>query len=209
MKKTLLILTVFITFNSFAQNTSLIGERVFKSSEIVFYGYDYSHFKLAEAKRMYTTDLKKYIPAWMDYLNEEMDQKKLEKLLSKDKVTLNFAYTLSLIDSINYQEIITLLPNKISPDSIQSIINAYVIDESQGIGFVVIVECFEKATEMATAYFVFFDLQTKMIIMSDHYGVSKPKGYGLTSFWGTGLKNTFRKYISKVYKVRQSNVILD
>lgn len=188
-----------IVVSSSGQNDSQLGKEIFECKEVVFYGYDFSDFKLAEGKRIYTTDLLKYIPGWIEYQKEELNENDLAKKLNKESVMFDFGYTLSLIDSLEGKELITLMKHSISPDSIQGKIDNYKTKDNSGIGLVVIVECFEKETEMATAYFVFFDIATKKIISSDYYGLNKPGGFGLSSYWSSGLNKTCLGYFSKVY----------
>lgn len=200
MKKILFLTLSVCYLNSFGQKTNTTDKDVFKSQEIIFYGYDYSHFKLAEAKRLTDGNIKKYIPAWIDFLNGKINEKDLENSLKKEKVTFNFDYTMSLIKPIKEDDLVTITKHSISSDSIQSIISNYQLKEKDGIGFVVIPECFEKNKNRCTAYFTFFDIATKKIIMSDYFGSNDADGKGLTDFWGHGLHATFAKYLADVYK---------
>lgn len=207
MKKILLIIAVFAICISYAQNEDTIDKRVFESSEIVFFGYDFSHFKHAEAGRLNQQDFNKYLPGWYEYLNEYNDEVGLKRKFQKDTVIFNFEYTFSLIDSMADKQFVTLTKHTIPSDSIQDILNSYDIQATNGIGFVVIVECFEKRTETVTAYFVFFDIATKEILMSDYFGTNKAGGMGLKNHWGGGLDKTFNKYISQVYRKRLNSYL--
>ncbi len=190
----------FFSINAFGQKTYTTEKDVFDSKEIVFYGYDYSHFKLAEIKRLIDGNIKKYIPAWISFLNEHTNELDLQKRFKKDKVTFNFDYTTNLIKTLNEDELVAAKKHIISPDSIQSFISSYDIKEKEGIGFVVIIECFEKDKKKCTAYFTFFDIATKKVIMTDYFGANEADGYGLINYWGVGLNATFGKYIADVYR---------
>ena len=67
-------------------------------------------------------------------------------------------------------------------------------------GFLVIVECFEKSTNISTAHFTFFDIKTRDIIMSDRYSAKEADGYGLSNYWGQAIFETFNKYAAYVYR---------
>ena len=99
----------------------------------------------------------------------------------------------------------TRYEDKLFPRSIQYEANKmnrsnYQVKQQEGIGFVVIVECFEKVTKTSSAYFTFFDIATKKIIMSTYYETARAGGTGLTNFWGSGLNETFYYYLDEVYK---------
>jgi len=200
MKAILSLYLVIYSFNTFCQKTNITEKDVFASNEIVFYGYDYSHFKLEEAKRINDKNIKQYIPAWIDFLNKHTNEKDLQKRFKKEKVIFNFDYTTSLINKINEDDLVTATRYTIQPNDIQKIINKYQIKEKQGIGFVVILESFEKERKRCNAYFTFFDISTKKIIMSDYFGANEADGYGLSNYWGVGLNATFGKYIADVYR---------
>jgi len=199
MKKILLVIVSFCSLNSFGQKTYTSENDVFESKEIVFYGYDFSHFRLADVKRLYA-ETKKYIPAWIGFLNEHATESTLQKTFRKEIVKFNFDYTTSLIKPLIEDSLVTVTKHSISPDSIQSIISSYQIKENEGIGFVVIVECFEKERKTSTAYFTFFDIASKKVIMSDYFGANDADGYGLTNYWGVGLNATFAKYVADIYR---------
>jgi len=193
MKYLLFLFFLIYSLNSFGQKTYTSVNDIYNAKDIVFYGYDFSHFKLYEAKR-FGEKIKKYIPEWIGFVTGMTSELVLQNRLVKEKVIFNYDYTIKLIDTINENNLISLMNYSISPDSIQSYINKYKINENEGIGLVVIVECFNKSEEKSTAYFTFFDISTKKIIISDYFGANKDDGYGLKEHWGMGLNNTFYKY---------------
>ena len=102
--------------------------------------------------------------------------------------------------SLKNDDLISITKNIISPDSIQKIVDDYQVKQKEGIGFLIIVECFEKLTKNSTAYFTFFDIATKKVIMSNYYGSAHASGSGLTKYWGSGLSETIFLYFDEVYK---------
>ncbi len=200
MKKMLVLVLSFSSLNLFGQKIYSTEKDVFDIKEIIFYGYDFSHFKLADAKLLSNGNIKKYIPAWIGFLNEHTNETDLQRRFKKEKVAFNFEYTTSLIKKLNEDDLVTAVKHILSPDSIQSYISNYQIKENEGIGFVIIIECFEKEKKRVNAYFTFFDISTKKIIMSDYFGANEADGYGLSNYWGVGLNATFAQYIGEIYK---------
>lgn len=198
---TALIALVVVSTTAFGQKSYTSEKDVFEAKDVVFYGYDFSHFKLAEAKRIFeNNNVKKLIPAWIEYVNSHNSNVSLQRNLKKDIVTLNFDYTLDLIKNINEDGLVVVVKHTIPLDSIQSIVSRYAVKEKEGVGFVVIVECFEKVKEKASAYFTFFDIATKKVLMSDYYVANDADGYGMVNHWGVGLRVTVAKYFARVYK---------
>ncbi len=201
------IIAIIYVLPVLGQKTHHNTNDVYNSKELIFYGYDFSHFKLAEAKRLNDEKIKVAIPQWIDFVNQRKNEGTLQKMFKKEKVKFDFDYTLNIIKTINETELASIIKNTISADSIQTIINNYPIKEKEGIGFVIIVECFEKNKERSTAYFTFFDLATKKVLLSDYFGSNDADGYGLANHWGVGLNTLFTKYSADIYRknLKKSN----
>lgn len=152
------LLICFFTLNiAYTQDNA----KVYQTPEIIFYGYDFSHFKLNEPKRLYDNNIKKLIPGWIGFLNEHTNEIDLQKRFKKSKVTFDFDYTLAKVDSLDETKLVSVMKHTISKDSIQSYISNYNIKQKEGIGFVVILESFEKINDKCYAYFVFFRHRNK------------------------------------------------
>lgn len=199
-----------------AQTVYTSKKDVAAAKEIIFYGYDFRYFRLADPKRLeaYDTDdpagikvplnnkLKAYASAWVGYLLDKITNKEFARDLKKSKVTFDFDYTLQGIRELSDSDHITPVKTSIPPDSIQTILNNYQVKQKEGIGFTVIVNCFNKETETSSAYFVFFDIATKKVLMSNYYRTNHANGIGLTKHWGYGFYRTVNAYIGEEYRVR-------
>jgi hypothetical protein len=200
MKNLFLFIAVFFTISTFGQKAHASEKDVFTAKEIIFYGYDFSNFKLAEIKRLYDGNLRKTIPAWIEFVNGHNGQEAMQRRLNKHVVTYNFDYTINLIKYLKEENLVVMFKHTIPSDTIQNIINKYNVNEKEGVGFTIIVECFEKVTNESSAYFVFFDIASKKILMLDHYSSDYANGFGMAKYWGVGLNVTIGKYIDKIYK---------
>lgn len=216
MKKIIVtILYICITKFAISQNIYTTKKDISDAKEIVFYGFDFSHFKMAENRvsdSYYPTDdpvgikapkhgyFKLYMSKWTGYLLERMDSRYFAKNLKTDKVIFDFDYNFEKIKQISDSNVLADTKVKIPVDSIQSYIYNYDIKQKEGIGFTIIVECFYKKKEASSAYFTFFDIATKKILMCDYFSTSHANGIGLTNHWGFGLHYTVDSYISNEYK---------
>lgn len=154
---------------------------------------NHTHFKLADVKRM-DENIKKFISVWTAFCQERINEKKLTRWLGKDKVTFNFDPTIALNEKLNSDELGAVSKHSISKDSIQSYIYNYNLAEKEGIGFVVILECFDNARKRTSAYFTFFDITTKQLLMSQYISSFDGNSYNRVSNWGAGLVIAFRKF---------------
>lgn len=214
MRYTLLLFAVIFYINTSAQNVYTSKKDISAAKEIIFYGYDFSHFTLADAKRSYADQLndaaglkeepglKKYVVGWIRYLMNKLGDGYFARKLKTSKVTFDFDYTLQLIKDLNENDLLSLTKTSIPPDSIKAIVWRYQVKQKEGIGFTIIVECFHKEREASSAYFTFFDIATKNILMSDHFSTSHADGIGLNSHWGYGFTYTVESYISDEFKSR-------
>ena len=184
------------------------------AKEIIFYGYDFSHFTLADPKIMSIAqyrdpagvsehpqnNIKVYVSAWIGYLLDKMSDTYFARKLKTSKVIFDFDYTYQIVRQLNDSNLVSLFKTTIPRDSIQAIVNKYQIKQKDGIGFTIIVECFNKDKEASSAYFTFFDIATKKVLMSDYFSTSHADGIGLTRHWGYGFNYTIDSYISNEFK---------
>jgi len=193
-----LFTVLFFTHLSYCQETNNDRDRVLSAKEIVFYGYDFSHFKLADAKRM-DQDIRKFTFMWIGLCEESITKKKLQNKLNKDNVIWNFEPTLNINKKLNSEDLVTPATYTFMKDSLQSFINAYSITEKEGIGFVINIECFDNAHKKVFAYYTFFDIATKKILMTDYISSWNGNSYNRVLDWGDALVVNIKKYLS-VYK---------
>ena len=194
------ILLLYQNFG-FAQRVYSTKHDISEAQEIVFFGYDFGHFKLFEPKRLMEDGIKKNIPLWIDYLSAKEDEDFLKKKMRKNKIIFDFKYLTDIYHSLPESGLVSLSKCTIPVDSIQSIINNYQTSQKEGIGLTIIVECFNKKIDASSAYFTFFDISTKKILMTDHYSTSNhASGLGLSTYWGRAFEATVYAYFDEEYK---------
>ena len=159
------------------------------------------HFKLADAKRINDKTITSFPPAWVGYLNKLKNEGYFADKLDTKKVIFDFSYAEIVIRNLKNEDIASLTRQPIPNDSIQLIINRYQTHFNEGIGFTIIVEYFDKMSNTSSAYFTFFDIASKKIIMNRNYSTSNnTQGYGMTKYWGNSLSETIFNYFERFYK---------
>lgn len=197
-------LTLLVTFTFFARSISfsqtLTENDVYNANSIIFYGYDFSDFQLADAKRM-GQDLKKYLFNLVGFLQEHLPEKKLKKWLDKESVTFNLDPTMVILKKVNNDDIATASKHKIVKDSIPQMIKRYQLTDKSGIGYVIIFECFDSNEKRVSAYSVFFDIATKQPLLIEYVSKHDSNSFNRISDWNPAAFVTINKltdlYIDK------------
>lgn len=196
-----LAIVLYFQHKPFCQTKTSQEARVFNAKEFVFYGYDYTHFKIADAKRL-DEDLKKFVFEWIGFCSEHVTEKKLQSWLDKDKVSFDYEPTLSLNKQLKTDDLGTITKHTFPGDSIPNMVRRYITKEKEGIGLAIQMECFDNSKKRVSAYFTFFDIATKEVLMSDYLSSRDGNSYNRVSDWGSGTVIAVKKYVS-VYKEKQ------
>lgn len=167
-----------------AQSVYTNESDVFGAKTFNFYGYDYTKLRLADATRI-GQDLTKFFPGMSELLLKQFNQKEFEIMFKKGKGNIPFKTTPTdtLNARINFGKIATDGPSKIAPDSIASMVKKYELSEKEGIGSVILLECFNRETKTISAYYVFFDISTRAIIYSKYIESRDGNQYNYMADW--------------------------
>jgi len=192
MKKLFIAILISICFNSTIYSQTNIEQEIFRTKSIIFYGYDFSDFQLADGKRI-GQDLRKYVFTLIGFLQEHLPEKKLQKWLEKDTITSSLNAVMLVNKKINNDDIASPIKHTISTDSIQKMINKYPITEKRGIGYVIIYECFDSNLKRGSAYSVFFDIATKKVLIVDYVSIHDSNSFNRISDWNPVAFRTIKK----------------
>ena len=186
MKKSLLILLIntCILSSISAQTVYSNKNDVFAAKTFTFFGYDYTQLRIADGTRM-GQNLMPFFPALSKLLLGRFNQKEFEIMFRKGKhnIPFNTNPTVSGNEKINNGKIVTLEPQKIPADSLPVMIKKYQLTETEGIGSVIIFECFNREANTESAYMVFFDIATRNILYSKYIESRDGNGYNYMGDW--------------------------
>ncbi len=212
MKFFLTLLVVFFITICYTQRNFILEEydagrnRVITAENLTYYGMDFSLFKINETRKIGTEDkIIDYIPAWIsefeqewikDPYNSKM-QKSMKKKISEHKVEVQNSYKL-----LKEKEWVTFSNNNLKLDSLEAKINNYHKHSDSGIGFVIIMELFDKPNEKVIANYTFFDVSTGKILWNMKVSGFAGKA-GMTRHWAQGINSTFLHFITYYSKVRR------
>jgi len=198
MKKAALIFLIHacIASNTFAQTVYTTKNDVFAAKAFNFYGYDYTRLKINDEKR-YGQNIMPFFPALSKLLLAEFNQKKFEIMFRKGKGNIPFypIPTESLNAKINNGKIVTNYCQKLLVDSLTAMIKKYELPDKEGIGSVIIFECFNREEKTETAHMVFFDIVTRTILYSKDIESRDGNGYNYMGDWKKAALKTIPRLL--------------
>lgn len=208
MKAFILILSLFLLFinNSYSQNPWIVEdyspfkEDVIDAGSVVYFGLDFSKMVLTNPEKFgEDQELLKYFPAWITYFHQELDPNNHIKRWLRKGDNFEFEYS-------DVQDRVMLVPqtwikfnrNSFNIDTLQQVINSYQLKKKEGLGFVINIENFNKSEVYVTAYFTFFDIKSRKILWATKVRAT-PDAWGMTGYWGSGIRIATKIYFDKVY----------
>jgi hypothetical protein len=178
---------------------------------VYFFGYDFTDFRLIEAKRIGKDEkIKLFVNEVIELMNSKRDEKVFAGYLKKDTVVFSQSVVNTLNSAIKKENIIgsdiELVRHKIPKDSLQAMINRYDTKTLAGIGFVEIMECFYKPKKETSIWYVFFDIQSKKILDSyEGFNKDADSYHGLAEYWVVGVSTSMSFYFHDHYaKIRKA-----
>ncbi|MCH2229846.1 MAG: hypothetical protein MK105_05840 [Crocinitomicaceae bacterium] len=213
MKFTTLLIFFILPIIAYSQSSlkeeyTQDATRVFDAEEIVFYGIDFSNFRLVNPeKHGQENELKKFLTAWMSDFHKSFPKERVKAILKKDIER----------DLQSVQQRYQLLGDKwivfndyrFDFDTLKSILKSYELPQNEGLGLVLIIENFNKEAENVMVNYTFFDIKTKEVLWSLKIQ-SYAGGAGMTNHWANGLimsmgqfKRSYRGALLKNKKSRK------
>lgn len=173
---------------------------VINAPSILWYGFDVSNSHMLDFAKFQKGELilGANIPAILAMLEKTHTEKDIKRLTKKDSVIMDMVTLQDLYENIDPDKFIVHRNREISIDSIKTIVKNYSLPQKTGMGFVVIVEMFNKPDTYVTGYVTFFDIATRSI-----YYAAKMKGTaggtGFNRYWGNGINSLTERFIFSGY----------
>ena len=177
--------------------------KVIEASSIYYYGVDFSAFILVNPRKLGQEDkIKKYISAWFTYFEKDIPpQKYLKRWIRKEELVLKQHTLQELNMEINREWITYSVEGGIPIEQVIELTKELhrLIEEDKGIGFVILIDSFDKQSRFVTGIYNFFDIATGELLWSAKV-VGDAGGHGMTKYWGHGMISSLKNYIDDVYR---------
>lgn len=169
------------------------------SEPIVYYGIDFSKFKINDFKRR-NQNIQAFIYIWLENVNEFLIlENHLSELLKADQVFCDQIYTLSKIDSLNSHNMVSSVDSKLDKDCIADIIDNIIINENYEIGFIIVMENFSEPNKSISGYFIYFENKTKEILQINNFEQSGLiYSFNRVSHWGDAMRQVIVSNLEKM-----------
>lgn len=205
MKKIILSLLVIASgTNVKAQD----AKSALSSTEIVWFGLDFTKAKFVGAFDQGAgiapatgSDMKtKWIPSWNALIANEPQHFDFKKVFRKDNVIYDLKSINELNTKIDVDACMVYNEGTIDKSAVDAMIKNYKADvKKQGVGVSMVIENFNKTTQMASLYIVFFDIATKKVLVCEKM-TGKAAGIGMKNYWAGTIKTILKQIDASEYK---------
>ena len=144
---------------------------------------------LSEISKLFVSEMNKYdIQKFLKMKVKSMDvDVSVKQTLANDPQTLE---TYNLDDRLSF-------------DTIQSVINRLELKDSTGYGLMIFADFLNKKDQVGTYQYVFFDIATREVV-EKWEATGEAGGFGYRNYWAKSVYNTLRtpRFTKLYYKVR-------
>jgi hypothetical protein len=154
--------------------------------------YEFGNKSTAELKDV-------YFPAWNTIVLKESKKFDLRGMLRKD----DLRYDLDMINLLNDETDLGELEDYNTPEynkaELQEFLTEYDIEDSEGLGVVLICESFNKNYDEAIFHIVVFSMGSKQMLINQRI-TGEPSGIGIKNYWANSIHRALKTVKKKYYK---------
>jgi hypothetical protein len=169
---------------------------------MTYYGVDLTYLVLTDHEKFgQEEDLKRYILPWALEFNNKVDANKISKFFSRYNSAFQLKTSINTTADINKNKTgdwISLDAFELPTSKLMNHVESYDLKETEGVGFVIIAENFNKETARASVFYTFFDIRTREILWAVKIKMA-PVGVGMTNYWVGGMVDCWIEFKQHVY----------
>jgi len=164
-------------------------ERVAQSDEITWFGMDFSKTVIVGATAG-TEDaiVDRYFQWWNTLVIRESSKYDVKKFFRKSEVTFDLAYVTRINAERDRESLFAYNEQQISEEDLSAHIRSYEVDGT-GVGLVYVIENFNAGSELGTAWVVFFDINSKSVLLAKRVSGEGSGFTGFRNFWARSIYN--------------------
>jgi hypothetical protein len=170
--------------------------KVFGSPTVVWYGLDFTKAKMIGFKDESPHKIRdEYFKVWNDYMNE-VD---LVKTFQKKAVIRDPLGVFKLDLARETETLVSTDEKELTADQLAENAKAVPVGQKkEGVGVFGVVQSFNKTTDVATIYIVFFDIASRNVLLAKKV-TGKPSGGNPKTAWVGAVKDIFSKIEKKEF----------
>ncbi len=200
-------------FSILASSSVCLGQSNFDRSLnnpiIYWYGLDFSKLVIYDFTKLSDgEEIKEEVcPQWIGYFKKHVDNKKLRKLFDKEAVVDVSSQLSSSYDQIDHENFVRIDGDyKITDDQLKELVKSYELNETDGLGLVVVLESMRKLDREVSEYGLFFDIKSREILFKVQES-GRWDSYGFVALYGSAINegvsrigDRYRRDVLKTFK---------
>ncbi len=200
MKKLILIAGVFLICSQVSM-AQLSTADVFKSTEITWYGLDFSNIRLIGALGFTDPyDIKtRFFNSWNNLVIGEPDKYDLKDFFSKSNIEIDLDVVKERNTLPDESSLVIYQNYSISEEKVREILSDYKSNGKEGVGLVFVMESFNKMEEIGHMWVTFFDMSNGNVLFTKHMS-GKARGFGLRNYWAKSYHHVMKDIGNKEWK---------
>jgi hypothetical protein len=189
---------------------SQTAKDLFNSSNVKvnWLGVDFSHVKLiGDFSQFYGTGSKSnaqirdvYFSGWNNIILAEPAKYDIKGMLRLSEIYYDIDMIMEINSTAKIEDLESYNNPNYSKKDIEGFISSYKIENSEGIGVLLVAECLNKNAEEAYFHFVAINMITKEILIYERLR-GEPMGIGLRNYWAGSVYSVIKDIKKKHYKI--------
>lgn len=132
-----------------------------------------------------------YFKAWNNLVSGEVEKYNIKTLINNKNVVANIDEVMKLNYAVSVDSISGYKTPNYSMAEIASHVKKYSLPTNKGLGFLFLIEGFNKDTQKAFVDFVVINMETKEIVLLKKLETN-PRGSGLRNYWAGAIHEVFK-----------------
>lgn len=207
MKTRLLLPLLFVLISPFTVlSQAAPNPAVFPPQTFVWCGIDFSNARLIGTEGFTNPhDIQSnYFDKWNMLMLDEQDKYNFRTAYGKPNQITDFSVVTRRNQIPDANKLVINQDYAFEDVTVENMISDYdLADHKEGLGLVYVVESFNKTTNLAHIYVVFFDIGSKNILWNAKY-TTTPGGFGLRNYWARAILEAIEMSGSDYKKAMQA-----
>jgi len=155
------------------------------SGKVVFYGVDFSQARFI-GKEGFTDPpelQENFLPKWNHLIINEEEKYDVKKALNKSNLEYYFDVVTERNAAVDPEVLVTNSNHSISKEDVTKVVAGLGSEaHTSGLGAVIVVESFDKRSDIGTMWLTTFDIATLTVKKTQRMS-AKARGFGIRNYW--------------------------
>lgn len=202
----MIILLLSITTVACIGQNSYTTKDIFSAEKLVYFGIDFSKVKLQGPSGFSRPEeiVSTIFPGINEVVVMESTKYNIQEAFRVKSVQYDFNCTSERNKNVDPDTLVGYEHFTFDINTLQSMINEYTTNVSEGIGLVFVAECLSKLDTKGYYHIVLFDVATKKILLSQK-AAGQAGGIGIRNFWARSVFEVIDRVNARSYRTWKSD----